>query len=110
MATSPAAPARGARAGALGLVDLLPERVEIEHEPRAARHAHAPAPRGAGDRVAAVAAQLVDFEAAELRVDDRVETDTRPRIVPQLVHTVAVHIPRSRRRDLGDQVWRHSNE
>src|SRR5436190_15400198 len=64
MATSPAPPASGARAGALGLVDLLPQRVEIQHEPRAAPHAHAPAPRGAGNRVAAVAAQLVDLEAA----------------------------------------------
>lgn len=63
-AVSPAAPASGARVGALGLVDLLPQRAKIQHEPRAARHAHATAPRGAGDRVSTVAAQLVNLEAA----------------------------------------------
>ena len=56
-----------------------------------------------------VAAQLVDLQPAEPRIDDRVETDAGTRVVGELVDAIAVSIAGTGRRDLHHHVRRHAS-
>src|SRR5262249_4217460 len=104
------APTGGAGVRSLGFVHLGPERVEIDDEAGACRHADLPSAGSARDGVSAVTTQLVDLEAAKLGIDDDVEPDARPRVVAELVDSVAVDVPGPDRRHLHDQVGRGADQ
>src|SRR5438128_961457 len=92
--------------GALHLVDLIPERAQVEHEPGAAGDTHTALGGAERHCIATVASELVDLEAAELRVDEPVVADPGARVAGELLHAVAPDVAWAGRRDLHDDVGR----
>jgi len=96
--------------GALRFVDLIPERAQVEHEPGAAGNTHTAVGGAERHGIATVATELVDLEAAELRVDEPVVADPDARVVGELLHAVAPDIAGAGRCDLHDDIGRDADE
>src|SRR5207237_8775022 len=76
----------------------------------AARNTHPGLGGPEGHGIATVATELVDLEAAELRVDEPVVADPDARVVGELLQAVAPDVAWAGRRDLHDDMGRDADE
>ena len=91
-------------------IDFGPQRIEVEHEPSAAGDAHAAVSGAERHGIAAVAAELVHLETAELGVEDKIVAHAGPGVVAEFLYAVAANVTRAGRSDLDGEVGRDADE